>query len=102
MTIQDVLNLHVNQPDIAAASLSRVAMDGSVTFDNTTDMNVFDVARAYAYKTLAAQPDWSEDGLSAKYNRAYLISEANRIFSAQGMADEVIGAPTIISKTNQW
>lgn len=102
MTVLDALNVEVNNQVLSNKYLVLVGLDPVTVYspDNNEDV---DLAKAYAFKAIVTQPDWSEDGLNIKYDRNYLIKEADRIFKLNDLLDEIINAsPTVSDSTRLW
>lgn len=102
MTVLEALNVEVNNQTLSEKYLVLVGLD-PVTVYSPANNDTVDLAKAYAFKAIATQPDWSEDGLNIKYDRSYLVSEANRLFELNDLLDEIIGgSPKIEDSTGIW
>lgn len=102
MTVLEALNVEVNNITLSEKYLNLV---GAVLTDEYSQANhsQVELAKAYCFKAIATQPDWSEDGLSIKYSREYLVKEANRIFDLNDLEDEKIDSiPKISDSTGIW
>ena len=89
MTIKDAINTEVKDGQLVEKYCIFRGVDPLATYasGNFTEAEII---KAYCFKALVSQPDWSEDGLSVKYNRAELIKQANVIFENNDLTDEVI------------
>jgi len=103
MTVLESLNIEVNNQVISEKSLIQVGLDSTSIYSLENSPTV-ELAKAYAFKSIITQPDYSEDGLAVEYDRKYLVMEANRIFKINGLEDEMIGqsTPVINNKTGLW
>ena len=102
MTVLDALDVEVNNQVLSNKNLILVGLDPVTEFSSTNN-DTIEIAKAYCFKALASQPDYGEDGLSVKYDRKYLIEESNRIFTLNGLLDELIGgSPSVSNKTGLW
>ncbi len=102
MTIIEALNIEVGNTTLAEKYL---ILRGLVPTDVYTPDNNNDVeiAKAYCFKVLASQPDFSEDGLSIQYSREELIRQANEIFQKNGLDYLMVStSPTVKNATNLW
>ena len=102
MTVLEALNVEVNNQVLSEKYLVLIGLD-PVTVYSPDNNDEVDLAKAYAFKAIASQPDWAEDGLNIEYDRNFLIQEANRIFELNDLLDEIIGAsPTVSDSTGIW
>lgn len=102
MTILEALNVEVNNQVLSNKYLVMIGLDPLVEYssDNNSEL---DLAKAYCFKSIVTQPDFAEDGLNIKYNRNFLINEANRIFKLNNLPDEIMGGSAKISDmTGIW
>lgn len=102
MTILQALNTEVGNINLASKYIVSQGLNPNETFseDNADEVKL---AKAYCFRAMISQPDFSEDGLSITLNRQQLIAEANRIFTLNGLTDDLIGAkPTISNGTGRW
>lgn len=102
MTILEALNAEVGNITLSNKFLVLRGLNPTDTFslDNSSEV---EIAKAFCFRAMVNQPDFSEDGLSITFSRADLIREANRIFAANDLTDEIIEVvPKIESKTNLW
>ena len=102
MTVLEALNIEVGNIDLSEKYL---LLQGLNTFDDfsTDNSGSVELAKAYCFRAKVAEADFSEDGLSITINRPALIAEANRIFTANGLTEELIGSsPTLKSATGRW
>lgn len=102
MTVLEALNVDVNNITLSEKNLILIGLDSTSIYSPDNNSEV-ELAKAYCFKSIVTQPDWTEDGQSAKYSREYLVKEANRIFELNGLDDEIINfIPTISDSTNIW
>jgi len=102
MTVLEALNVETNNQVLSEKNLILVGLDPTTIFTVSNNSTV-ELAKAYCFKAIVTQPDYGEDGLTVKYTRSYLITEANRIFILNGLIDEVIGDnPTVSDKSGLW
>jgi hypothetical protein len=102
MTFLEALNTEVNNQALCNKILVIRGLDPDSEF-TSSDANDIEIAKAFCFRALVTQPDFSEDGLSITLNRSSLISEANRIFEANDLTDEMIVIlPIIDDKSQVW
>jgi hypothetical protein len=103
MTVLGALNIEVGNLTLAGKYLVLQGLYPAEVF-NAENSGKVEICKAYCFRALLAQPDFSEDGLSITLNRAEMKSEANRIFLANGLEDEMIGVnqPKIKNATGRW
>jgi hypothetical protein len=102
MTTLEALNIEVGSKSLAEKYLIQQGIISTDTYSVSNHAAV-ELAKAYCYRALVNMPDWSEDGLSITYSREYMLNEANRIFTENGLTDAVISVqPTISNGTGLW
>jgi len=102
MTVLEALNIEVGNSTLASKYLALRGLNAADVY-SATNHNEVEIAKAYCFKTLAAQPNISEDGLSIQYSRSELIRQANEIFAKNNLESEMIGtSPTVSNGTNLW
>lgn len=102
MTVLEALNVDVNNTTLSEKNLILIGLTITDEYSPSNNSEV-ELAKAYCFKSLATQPDWAEDGQSAKYSREYLVTEANRIFELNDLLDEIVDfIPKISDSTGIW
>lgn len=102
MIIIDALNTEVKDKALAEKFIIQQGLNPDDVY-SASNIKEVELCKAYCFKALLTQPDWSEDGLSVSYNRNYLIAEANRIFELNGLSDlKISTSPKISNGTSLW
>ena len=101
MTIIDALNSEVGNITLANKILIQQGLNPDEDFTTENNLSI-EIAKAYCFRAMVSQPDFSEDGLSITLNRTQMITEANRIFKANGLESEMILLTPTIKSHKLW
>ncbi len=102
MDVFEALNTEVNSAKLSNKYLVLVGLVPTDTFTADNFPQV-ELAKAYCFRAILTQPDYSEDGLAVNYDRKYLLAEANRIFEQNNLDDLIMGGvPKVNNITGIW
>jgi len=102
MTILEALNSEVGNITLASKYLVLQGLNPDDTFTVENSSSV-ELTKAYCFRALVTQSDFSEDGLSITMNRPFMMYEANRIFLLNGFESEMFDLkPKIKDGTGRW
>ena len=102
MTILEAVNVEVNNANLVEKYCIYRSINSSDTYSSVNFVEA-EIIKAYCFKALITQPDWSEDGLSVKYNISDLIRLANKIFTDNDLESEIIeSGNNVEDKTGSW